>query len=124
MTTMTQTNPIYKRGDVILVLYPDSNLLTAKRRPALIVQENNLQTGLSQFIVAMITSNLSRANHQSRVNISPSSSEGKPSGLLADSVIMTDNLATIAESEVDRLIGHFHNMTQIDIALKHTLGLS
>jgi hypothetical protein len=34
MTTMTQTNPIYKRGDVILVLYPDSNLLTAKRRPA------------------------------------------------------------------------------------------
>jgi len=120
---MTQTNPIYKRGDVILVLYPDSNLLTAKRRPALIVQANNLQTGLSQFIVAMITSNLSRANHPSRVKILLSSSEGKLSGLLADSVVMTDNLATIAESEIDRVIGRLPT-TKIDIALKHTLGLS
>jgi mRNA interferase MazF len=120
---MMQTNPIYKRGDVILVLYPDSNLLTAKRRPALIVQANNLQTGLSQYIVAMITSNLSRANHPSRVKILLSSSEGKLSGLLTDSVVMTDNLATIAEFEIDRIIGHLPT-TKIDTALKHTLGLS
>jgi mRNA interferase MazF len=120
---MIPTNPTYKRGDVILVHYPDSNLLTSKRRPALIVQANNLQTGLSQFIVAMITSNLSRANHPSRVKILRSSSEGKLSGLLVDSVVMTDNLATIAESEIARVIGHLHE-TKIDIALKHTLGLS
>ena len=37
----------YKRGDVVLVLFPDSNLRTAKRRPALIVQANNLNTDLS-----------------------------------------------------------------------------
>jgi mRNA-degrading endonuclease toxin of MazEF toxin-antitoxin module len=28
----------YERGDVVLVLFPDSNLRTAKRRPALVVQ--------------------------------------------------------------------------------------
>ena len=34
----------YDRGDVVLVLYPDSNLRTAKRRPALVVQDDTLQT--------------------------------------------------------------------------------
>ena len=61
MTTMTRQNPAYKRGDVILVLFPDSNLLTAKLRPALIVQADNLQTGLPQVIVAIITSKMFRA---------------------------------------------------------------
>ena len=35
----------FSRGDVVLVSYPDSNLRTAKRRPALVVQADNLQTG-------------------------------------------------------------------------------
>ena len=69
MTNMTKQNPTYKRGDVILVLFPSSNLLTAKRRLALIVQADNLQTGLPQVIVAMITSKMFRANHPSRAPI-------------------------------------------------------
>ncbi|MEG4582574.1 hypothetical protein QUA71_23605 [Microcoleus sp. MON1_C5] len=35
----------YSRGDVVLVLFPSSDLRTAKRRPASIVQANNLGTG-------------------------------------------------------------------------------
>ena len=50
----------FSRGDVVLVLFPDSNLATAKRRPALVVQADALDTGLNQTIVAMITSNASR----------------------------------------------------------------
>ena len=57
------------RGDVVLVLFPDSNLRTAKRRPALVVQADDLQTGLHQVIVSMITSNLARAGHPSRFTI-------------------------------------------------------
>ena len=49
------------RGDFVLVLFPNSNLLTAKRRPAVVIQADQLQTGLPQTIVAIITSNLSRA---------------------------------------------------------------
>ncbi len=122
MTTTTQPNPTYKRGDVILVLFPDSNLLTAKPRPGLIVQSDDLQTGLSQVIVAMITSKMFRANHSSRVTILLSTPEGQQSGLLTDSVVMTDNLATIAESAIDRVIGTLP-MTEIDVALRHTLNL-
>lgn len=112
----------YKRGDVVLVLFPHSNLLTAKPRPALVVQADNLQTGLPQVIVAMITGRLFRANHPSRVTVLLSTPEGQQSGLLADSVVMTDNLATIAETELDRVIGKLP-MTEVDVALRHTLGL-
>lgn len=122
MTTMTKQNPTYKRGDVILVLFPSSNLFTAKRRPALIVQADNLQTGLPQVIVAMITSKMFRANHPSRVPILGSTQERQQSGLLTDSVVVTDNLATIVESAIDCVIG-FIPMTDIDIVLRHTLNL-
>jgi mRNA interferase MazF len=51
----------YKRGDVVLVLYPNTDLRTAKKRPALVIQSDEVDTGLPQRVVAMITSNLSRA---------------------------------------------------------------
>jgi len=113
----------YRRGDVVLVLFPDSNLLTAKRRPAFVVQADDLDAGLSQTIVAMITSNMSRAGHASRVSIMKSAQEGRDAGLLTDSVVMTDNLATVLENEIDRAIGHIDDTSAIDAALRHTLGL-
>ena len=81
MTIMTEQNPTYKRGDTVLVLFPNSDLRTAKLRPALVVQADELQTGLPQVIVAMLTSRMFRANHPSRVPILLSSPEGQQSGL-------------------------------------------
>lgn len=34
-----------KRGEIVVVLFPDSNLRTAKLRPALVVQRDQLDTG-------------------------------------------------------------------------------
>ena len=115
-------NPVCKRGDVVLVLFPHSNLRTAKPRPALVVQADNIQTGLPQVIVAMITSRMFRADHSSRVTIILAMPEGQQSGLLTDSVVVCDNLATIAESEIDRVIGTL-SMAKVDAALRYTLGL-
>lgn len=112
-----------KRGDVVLVLFPDSNLRTAKRRPALVVQADNLQTGLPQTIVAMISSNMARMGHRSRVAVPQASPEGQQMGLHTDSVVMTDNLATVREDEIDRVIGNCPNIQAVDDALRHTLGL-
>lgn len=113
----------YSRGDIVLVFYPDSNLRTAKRRPALVVQSDNLQTGMAQTIIAMISGNMVRAGHPSRVTISRTSPEGQQMGLRVDSVIMTDNLATVLESEIDRRIGKCPVMSEVDRSLRHTLGL-
>ena len=121
MTTMP-IKPTIKRGDVILVLFPNSNLTSAKTRPTLVVQTDNLQTGLPQIIVAMITSQMSRAGHPSRVQVLLNSPEAKKSGLLTNSVVMTDNLATVINSAIYKKIGSLP-MAQIDLALKHTLGL-
>ena len=113
---------MHKRGDVVLVLFPHSDLKTAKPRPALIVQTDNLESGLPQVVVAMITSRLFRANHPSRVLIKLDSPLGKESGLLTDSVVMTDTLATVSQIAIDRVIGKIP-MEEVDKALKHTLGL-
>ena len=69
-----------RRGDVVLVLFPNSDLQTAKRRPAL--------------------------------------------GLRLDSVVMTDNLATVLETELDSKLGSLPEMSAVDAALKHTLALA
>jgi len=117
---MMPPKPGYKRGDVILVLYPNSDLRTAKTRPALIVQADDLHTGLPQVVVVMITSRLFRANHPSRVVVSVSTPVGQQSGLLTDSVVMTDNLATVAEVAIDRVIGTLP-MTDVDTALRASI---
>ena len=125
-TIMTLQNPPstpnYKRGDIVLVPFPNSNLQSAKVRPALIVQADRLNTGLPQLVVAMISSNLSRTGHPSRVLISPPTPAGRQSGLLTASVVLTDNLATIAVNVILRVIGSLP-MTAVDVALHTTLGL-
>jgi len=113
----------YKRGDVVLVLFPDSNLRTAKRRPALVVQADNLATGLPQTIIAMITSNMARVGPPSRVTLSFNSAEGEQAGILMDSVIMTDNVATVREAEIERRLGRLSDMNSVNHALRKTLGI-
>lgn len=122
MTTTTKPKPSCRRGDVVLVLFPNSNLKTAKPRPTLVVQANDLRTELPQVVVCMITGKTFRAGHPSRVLVSPANPEGKRSGLLSESVVMTDNLATIAEAAIERVIGTLP-MEMVNRALRHTLGL-
>lgn len=71
----------------------------------------------------MITSNLARAEHPSRVLVQLSTPEGQQTGLLTDSVIMTDNLVTVLDMEIDRAIGVWSDKPSVDAALRHTFGL-
>jgi len=114
--------PICKRGDVVLVLFPHSDLRTAKTRPALVLQADDLDTGVDQVIVAMISGRMFRAGHPSRVVISAESPTGRASGLLGDSVVMTDNVATVALLAIDRIIGSIP-MKEAEAALRHTFAL-
>jgi mRNA interferase MazF len=111
------------RGDVILVWFPNSDLKTFKQRPALVAQANNLNTGIPQVVIAMITSNLARRGHGSRVFIPLNSTEAKSGGLRTDSIIMTDNLATILNKAVAARLGSIASLDAIDAALRHTLAL-
>lgn len=87
------------------------------------VQADDLATGISQTVIAMITSKMSRAGHPSRVTLLLSSDEGRRSGLRCDSVILTDNLATAVDGLIEKVIGKCGSMDAVDAALRHTLAL-
>jgi mRNA interferase MazF len=88
-----------------------------------VVQADRLGTGLPQTLVAMISSNMARQGHPSRVAIWAGSAAGRQAGLPLDSVIMTDNLATIHLLEIDRVIGTIEMRGDVDSALRTTLAL-
>jgi len=113
----------YSRGDVALVYFPHSDLYTIKLRPVLVIQADNLNTGIPQVVVAMISSNLQRAGHPGRVTILLTDTLAIGTGLRLDSVIMTDNLVTIELAQFKSRIGAFSAMQLVDEALCHTLGL-
>ena len=72
-----------------------------------------------QRLEIMITSRVERSSYPSRVLVRLDSIEGQQSGLLSDSVVMTDDLAPIAETEIGRRIGAIA-MTTVDNALRYT----
>ena len=112
----------FSRGDVVVVDFTYSDQIRYKRRPALVVQDIKIQTGLPQTVLAMITSNLSRRG-LGRVLFRQHSYAGRSMGLLADSVVMTDNLITALNSDIDSVIGYCPAMHLVDDALRITLGL-
>lgn len=112
----------FNRGDVVLVRFPNSDLKTYKKRPALVVQADNLNTGLSQKIVALITSNPSRSG-PTRVSVAKNSDLGKQMGILSNSVVVADNLATVLEREIDKVIGKCVETAAVDHALRKVLAL-
>jgi mRNA interferase MazF len=112
----------YKQGDVILVRFPNSDLITYKKRPALVIQDEYVETGLTRRVVVMITSNLARTG-ATRVSVSKDSPAGQAMGLISDSVIVADNIATVHEREIDKVLGQCPRMPEVDAALRRTLRL-
>ena len=52
----------YKRGDVVLAIFPNSDRQTFKKRPVMVVQNESVRTHFGQTIVAPITSNRGRVS--------------------------------------------------------------
>ena len=114
---------IYKQGDIVSVWFPNSNLLTVKKRPGIVLQKGNLNTGLDQLIIGMVTTNLVRKGHGSRIFVDLTTPLGQATGLVSNSVIMTDNMATILTSEVHRKLGTYSDLDALKNAIKFTFGL-
>jgi mRNA interferase MazF len=113
------------RGDVVLAYYPFSSGTGGSRRPVLVIQNDTDNGRLTNTIVAQITSNLQRASEPTQLLIEVSTAEGQQSGLLQDSVVSCNNLATIEQTLINRKIGNLSAamMQKIDACLKAALGL-
>jgi mRNA interferase MazF len=114
-----------RRGDVVLALYPFAAGRGGSRRPALVVQNDRDNERLHNTIVAQITTNLRQATESTHLLIGRTTSEGQQAGLLHDSAVSCNNLATVYEDRIDRVIGHLPEavMRRIDACLKTALGL-
>jgi mRNA interferase MazF len=114
-----------KRGDVILAFYPFASGIGGKRRPVLVVQNDNDNRRLTNTVVALITSTLDRAYEPTHLLIELATPEGQHSGLLHDSVVSCNNLATISETRIQKTVGRLSagTMTRIDHCLKAALEL-
>lgn len=113
----------YRRGDVVVAKYFNSDGKTWKPRPALIVEADDTETSLSQKILALISSKIDKRKGATRVPVVLNSLLGKDMGIRTDSVIVADNLRTTEDYLIDKKIGHCSDMEAVNIALRKALGL-
>jgi mRNA-degrading endonuclease toxin of MazEF toxin-antitoxin module len=114
-----------RRGDVVLVLYPFASGCGASRRPALVVQNNRNNERLDKTIMAQITTTIRHVNDPTQLLLPRDTPEGQQAGVLHDSVVSCNNLATVHEERCHRVIGHLPEAgrSRIDECLKAALGL-
>jgi len=115
-----------RRGDVVLLDQPFSDGSGSKIRPVVIVQSDSRNERLNCTVVASITRNLARSQHDpTQVLIDVSTLDGAESGLNADSVIACGNLFTVHQDLLDRKIGELTGrlMSQVAEALLSALEL-
>lgn len=82
------------RGDVILVRFPHPSGVRGKKRPAVVVQSDAYTASVGTIVVAEVTKNLKMANDPACLYVDTSTSEGKATGLVRDSVVSALVLVT------------------------------
>lgn len=112
------------RGEVVLIDYPYSDGTGSKVRPALIVQNDDLNLRITDTILAAISRSLHRAS-ATQLLIEIATPGGVQSGLRQDSMVQCENLLTIDQSQIIAPIGRLTGplMHQIDECLKSALEL-
>jgi mRNA interferase MazF len=114
-----------KRGDVVLLEFPYTDGRNGKNRPAVVLQNNRDNQRLANTIVAMVSGNTRHANEPTQVLVDPAEPIGQTSGLHGVSVIKCNNLYTVRQQDVKRVLGKVSDdlQTQVNDALARVLGL-
>jgi mRNA interferase MazF len=94
-----------RRGDVVLALFPYASGGGAKHRPCVVVQNDEDNGRIANTLVVFVTSTLTRRGDKSHVFVDMSSPDAKQTGLLYDSLISCNNIATIEQRLVTKVIG-------------------
>lgn len=121
------TEPKVKYGDVVLLPIAFVSGTGSKVRPAVVIQNDNLNARLNSTIVAIITSTNQRAKHEpSQLFIDISTPDGPATGLLHNSTVKCEHLDTVDQRDVIRVIGTFSEVLlgKVEICIKSTLNLS
>ena len=115
-----------KRGDVVIVDVAYVGAPGSKRRPALVIQNDVLNSAIRETVIVAITSNLSNVHQPDQLLIDISTPDGAATGLSMNSAVRCNRLHTIPQSDVRQVIGSLSAalMKKIDACLKSALGIS
>ena len=94
-----------QRGDVVLAWFPHASGVGGKWRPSVVIQNNEDNRKIANTVIVFITSVLLRRGNKSHVFIDISTPEGKQTGLLKNSLISCNNIATIEQNVISKTIG-------------------
>jgi mRNA-degrading endonuclease toxin of MazEF toxin-antitoxin module len=114
-----------KRGDVVLVRFPHPSGQRGKKRPAVVVQADAYTNTVRTLVVAEVTKNLAMKNDPACLFIDVSTTDGKATGLLVDSVVSSLVLDTVYTDTVAQVLGSLSptHVQKFDDCLKVGLGL-
>lgn len=101
------------KGKIVVIPFPFTDLSAYKRRPALILHETKYDV-----VVAYISSVVSLAPSSTDVLILQSKQSFIETGLITDSVIMLDKLATVEKSLIIRTLGEVDGYLKTEINAK------
>lgn len=112
-----------KRGDVVLITIPFSDLTSSKVRPALVISPENQSE--NDFIIALITTNISRPLKPTDHALKTKDGDFKATGLRFDSVFRMSKLFSLDKALAKRRLGRVSPllMKKLDKKLKLAVGI-
>jgi mRNA interferase MazF len=115
-----------RRGDVVMVDFPFTDMGRSKVRPALVIQNDRDNQKIRKTVIAMITGNTRRKGDPSHLFIDPNTSDGASSGLNFPSLASCYNLFTIEQASILQVIGHLSDVLKLQLndCLKAALDIS
>ncbi len=115
-----------KRGDVVIVDVANVGAPGNKRRPALVVQNDILNSVIRETIIVAVTSNLANVHQPDQLLIDLTTPDGAATGLSMNSAVRCNRLHTIPQSDVRQVIGTLSSalMKKVEACLKSALGIS
>lgn len=114
-----------KRGDIVLIRFPFSDLSSNKVRPALVVSSDEYMQRCSDAIFVCISSKNTSKLYPTDLLIENTDSEFRATGLKKSSLIRIDKIVILKTSLVRRSLGYAgpNIMSQVDKTLTEVLGL-
>ena len=107
--------PTYDRGDVVIVLYPFTDGVGRKPRPAAVVSNATLNAGSLDVIVALITTNVVGQPGLGDFDLQ----DWAPLGLFRPSRLRVSRVAAVEVRKVRQHLGHLsaHDSMHLEIGV-------
>lgn len=92
---------MHKQGDILLIPIPFSDLTSSKKRPVLVLSNNDYNKKTEDIIVAAVTSNIISKDY----NILISNKDMQEGNLHVNSCVRVDKIYTLSQSIVIKKFG-------------------